>query len=81
MKLSAKLPPADEGAKLMRFEIVRGQRGVRTLLGVADGMGAVQARMAAARPRISRDAKRVISMGDDCVSPWPHDALSCGGGS
>ena len=26
MKLSAKLPPDDEGAKLMRFEDIRGQR-------------------------------------------------------
>jgi hypothetical protein len=41
MKLSAKLPPDDQGAKLMRFENVRGRRYWRITIRRQSGGGPV----------------------------------------
>jgi hypothetical protein len=81
MKLSAKLPPGNEGAKLMRAGKRLRPTGVRTLPGGGRWHGRHDGQKGgrAATPYPRR--QRVISVGNGYVAARPRVAVACGGGS
>jgi hypothetical protein len=81
MKLSAKLPPDDEGANLMRVERRLRPTGVRTLLGGGRWHGRHDGQKGGRAAARCRRRQRVISVGNGYVAAWPYDAVAWGGGS
>jgi hypothetical protein len=81
MKLSAKLPPDDEGANLRRVEKRLRPTGVRTLLGGGRWHGHHDGPKSGRAGTYCQRCQRVISMGSGYVAAWLHGAVACGGGS
>jgi hypothetical protein len=81
MELSAKLPPDDEGANLMRIEKHLRPTGVRTLLGGGRWHGRHDGQKGGRAATHCQRGQRVISVGNGYVAAWPHVAVACGGGS
>jgi hypothetical protein len=81
MKLSAKLPPDDEGAKLMRVEKRLPANWVRTVLGGGRWHGRHDSQKDGRAATPYQRRQRVISMGNGYVAARPHVAAACGGGS
>jgi hypothetical protein len=79
MKLSAKLPPGDEAANLMRAGKHLRPTGVRTLPGRWHGRDDGQ-KGGRAAARCTR-RQRVISVGNGYVAARRHVVVACGGGS
>jgi hypothetical protein len=80
MKLSAKLAPDDEDAKLMRVERRLRPTGVRTLLGGGRWHGRHDGQKDGRASTHYQRRQRVISMGNGYVAAWLHVAVVCGGG-
>jgi hypothetical protein len=81
MKLSAKLPPDDEAANLMRAGKHLQPTGVRTLLGSGRWHGRDDSQKGGRVATPYQRRQRVISMGNGYVAAWPHVAVAYGGGS
>jgi hypothetical protein len=80
MKLSAKLPPHDEDAKLMRVEKRLRPTEVRTLWGGGRWHGRHDGQKGGRAATHCQRRQRVISMGNGYVAAWLHVAVACGGG-
>jgi hypothetical protein len=81
MKLSAKLPPDDEAANLMRAGKHLRPTGVRTLPGGGRWHGRDDGQKGGRLATPCQGCQRVIWMGNGYVAAWPHVAVAYGGGS
>jgi hypothetical protein len=81
MKLSAKLPPGDEGAKLLRAGKRLRPAGGRTLLGGGRWHGRHDGQKGGRAATPCQRCQRVLSMGNGYVAAWLSDEVVCGGGS